>query len=35
MRGLCNLATHIMKEEKTEALRLNPLKASKRAAANL
>lgn len=35
VRGLCNLATHIKKEEKTEALKLNPLKASKRAAANI
>jgi len=32
-RGLCNIATHIKKEEKVEALKVNPLKASKRAAA--
>jgi hypothetical protein len=33
VRGLCNIATHIKKEEKVEALKVNPLKASKRAAA--
>jgi hypothetical protein len=33
VRGLCNIATHIKKEEKVEALKINPLKASKRAAA--
>ncbi len=35
VRGLCNLATHIKKEEKVEALKVNPLKASKRAAGNI
>jgi hypothetical protein len=33
VRGLCNIATHIKKEEKVEALKVNPLKASKRAVA--
>ncbi len=31
-RGLCNLATHVEPELKAEAAKINPLKASKRAA---
>ena len=31
-RGMCNMATHIKPEQKAEAAKINPLKASKRAA---
>lgn len=31
-RGMCNMATHVKPEQKAEAAKVNPLKASKRAA---